>query len=551
MVERTIYQRAHVQASAGLAARTLCRVLLGVVAATVLLVVLLGDPAARADAISAPIAVHRLSGDVYEYDYIIPTGSGIYDHVGVHRVVQVTDGRPIASPNGVFLVHGDAWDFDAAFVGGTTPNQSVAVYLASRGVDVWGIDLGWTLVPSSTTDFSFMAHWGLQREINEVETALAFARTVRTLSGSSADKLTLMAWSRGGWIGYALLNEESQRPDSLRQVRAFIPVDNYFKVDDTTVRSNDCSFEQGVQSDIDNGIYAYSNAAVNQLGSLAQSAPDDPSSLFGTPYTNLQASLTYGAAVFELGGLLTPYYHYVGGVFPNENINNIPTDLAYTDVSRWNSFLESASPFETSTLIRDTYAITCSPGPNGPFDDHLNDITVPVLYVGAGGGFGRYGLYSLTLLGSKDVSTHIVSFYPPAQAAFDFGHVDLFYARNAQALVWTAIYNWLVVHAPGRPAGAAHDPAFRSPPMMRVGTMKDLDAGPARVRDADSGFQTLATEIARRGKSLKPDDSSAGRIAAAVRMVAARSLRPFRSSAARARTLVLSAASGGRAAGTS
>jgi hypothetical protein len=410
---------------------------------------------ARAAVSPVPTAVHRLSGNVYEYDYIIPTGSGPHDRIGVHRVVEVANGRPIVAANGAFLVHGDAWNFDAAFVGGPTASQSVAVYLASKGIDVWGIDLGWTLVPATTTDTSFMQTWGLQREIDEVETGLGFARAVRTVTGSSADKLTLMAWSRGGWIGYALLNEESQRPAILRQVRAFVPVDNYFKVDDPTVRANDCSFEQGVQSDIDNGIYAYSNAFVTQLGSLAQSAPNDPSPLFGAPYTNLQASLTYGAAAFELGGLLTPYYHYVGGVFPDENINNIPTGLVYTDVSRWNSFLESASPFETSTLIRDTYAISCTPGPTGPFDDHLRDITVPVLYVGAGGGFGRYGLYSLTLLGSRDVSSHIVSFYPPAQAAFDFGHVDLFYARDAHALVWTAIYNWLVAHAPGLPGSTS------------------------------------------------------------------------------------------------
>jgi hypothetical protein len=403
---------------------------------------------AHAAVTAAPVAVHRLSGNIYEYDYIIPTGTDVHHRVGVHRIVQVQNGRPITAPNAVFLLHGDIWNFDAAFVGGDTPSESVAVYLASKGLDVWGIDLGWTLVPTGTTDLSFMKGWGLQRDINDVEDAMAFARAVRAGSGSSAAKLALMAWSRGGWIGYALLNEESQEPEALRQVRAFIPVDNYFKVNDPTTRATVCSFEQSTEDDIESGIYGYDESAVAQLGTLAQNAPNDPSPIFGPPYTNLQASLTEGAATFQPSGLFTRFYHFVGGTFPANDINSIPTGLVYTNLVRWNAFLSSASPFESSTLIRDTYAITCGQGPTGPFDDHLADVTVPVLYVGAGGGFGRAGLYSLTLLGSRDVSSHIVSFDPPDKAAFDFGHVDLFNARDARQLVWTPIYKWLANHAP-------------------------------------------------------------------------------------------------------
>ena len=146
--------------------------------------------------------------------------------------------------------------------------------------------------------------------------------------------------------------------------------------------------------------------------------------------------------------LYSPFYHFVAGIFPDNDFTNIPTGLRYTTVSRWNAFLGAARPFESSTLLRDTDAITCSQRPTGAFDDHLADVTVPVLYVGAGGGFGRAGLYSLTLLGSKDITTHIVSFFPPDKAAFDFGHVDLFYARRAQQLVWRPIYHWLAQHSP-------------------------------------------------------------------------------------------------------
>ncbi len=131
-------------------------------------------------------------------------------------------------------------------------------------------------------------------------------------------------------------------------------------------------------------------------------------------------------------------------MFPDGDFHQLPTGLAYTDPTVFDDALATASPFEPVALVRDAWAVTCNPSHTSPFDNHLEDVTVPVLYVGAGGGFGRAGLYSLKLLGSKRVSTHIVSFYSPNQAAQDFGHGDLFTARRARQLVWAPIYNWLV-----------------------------------------------------------------------------------------------------------
>jgi len=52
----------------------------------------------------------------------------------------------------------------------------------------------------------------------------------------------------------------------------------------------------------------------------------------------------------------------------------------------------------------------------------------------------------LSLLGSEDVTHDIVSFYPPAEAVLDFGHVDLFTADDAPNLVWNNILLWLTDH---------------------------------------------------------------------------------------------------------
>ena len=92
----------------------------------------------------------------------------------------------------------------------------------------------------------------------------------------------------------------------------------------------------------------------------------------------------------------------------------------------------------------DGEALWC--GDDTPYDDHLEEITIPVFYVGAAGGFGKYGVYTTTLLGSydkDDVDTLIVELYPPGAAALDYGHFDLLFADNAESLVWKPIYKWI------------------------------------------------------------------------------------------------------------
>jgi hypothetical protein len=393
------------------------------------------------------VSRHQIVDHIYEYDYVIPTGNAPHDRVGVHRVVQEEHGHPQHSDQAIFMVHGDNWNFNNAFMRGNSSPDSLPVFLAQRGVDVWGIDLGWTLVPPDTTDFTFMRHWGLERNIDDVEQALSFARSVRTQTGSPNNRLVLLAWSRGGWIGYGLLNQESQMRIEDRNVRAYIPVDTLFKIQDPTIQGTICDLADSTGADLAAGIYAYSSATVVELGQLAITDPNGISPIFGPPYTNLDASLTVGAAAYQLNGpgFFAEFFHYVGGTFPGGDIWAIPDGLVYTPIAQWNNFLVSASPFEAVRLEYDTYTISCG-ATRTPFDNHLNDITVPVLYVGAGGGFASNGLYTLTLLGSQDVSSLIVGFYPPEQAALDFGHVDLFYGQDADDLVWSPIYQWLSQH---------------------------------------------------------------------------------------------------------
>ena len=76
-----------------------------------------------------------------------------------------------------------------------------------------------------------------------------------------------------------------------------------------------------------------------------------------------------------------------------------------------------------------------------PTPDPLSAVRVPTLYVGAGGGFGRSGLYTASLLGSTDRGALVVSL--TSDPLRDLGHGDILLAREAPSLFWDDILGWL------------------------------------------------------------------------------------------------------------
>jgi pimeloyl-ACP methyl ester carboxylesterase len=389
---------------------------------------------------------------VAEYSFKLRVGPGQYDVIGIHRVVKESAPNvPAPAAQAVFLAHGDLWGFRPAFLGevpavlplpsSTAP--SLPVFLAQNGVDVWGIDFRWTLVPGTNDiDLSFMQNWGLETDAADLGTAINVARVIRAASGNGFGPVTLLGWSRGGQIGYAYLNSETQLPARLRQVKNFIPADIYLKTDVAQFKSFACTRQQAEEGIIAGGTFANpTGILVAKLGSLAITNPNDASADV-PPFNNRQAALLVGEATYALQNGLepTPFYHMTGGTF---DANGVPTGLLYTTEQALFKLEKGASPFQPYREQAEADASTCELT-DVPFDDHLGDITVPVLYVGAGGGFGDSGLYTTSLLGSTDVTSNIVSL--SAQRAIDFGHADLFQGTNAQPLVWQPILTWLQAH---------------------------------------------------------------------------------------------------------
>ncbi len=135
-----------------------------------------------------------------------------------------------------------------------------------------------------------------------------------------------------------------------------------------------------------------------------------------------------------------PLYHLVGGPF--DAATQLPTGLTWTPEPAFFALLQRAVPYQAFAEVVDTEALLCGKL-DLPYDDHLADIAVPVLYVGAAGGFGAQGLYGLSLLGGPDKTARLVRLLPEASRAEDFGHADLFLATNAPEEVWTPILQWI------------------------------------------------------------------------------------------------------------
>lgn len=387
----------------------------------------------------------QVIGDIHESVYSVRTGKNAYDRIQLHRVVKQSAGEPAETRKAIFLVHGDAWGFNPAFMPAGSGGNSLAAYLAGQGADVWGIDLAWTLVPESTTEFGFMRQWGLQHDIDDVSQGIEAAQKIRR----DRTPFVVLGWSRGSWILYGLLNQEAGIPCARRKVRGAIPFDGGMEFSGESSRAFACGVAGFLSGEMAASRFAQSNVILRITGDAAINDPNGASITLPPQLslTNRQALIFVGAALFKLTGpSFSPQYHFAAGVFPNDDITQNPTGFAYSDESRFVSFARSASPYEPTRLMLETSQLACEPGLTGPFDRGLGSVQIPILAVGARGGFDSSAFSTLSYLGSRDVERLHIALKPDMAQALDFGHWDLLNARNAQGLVWSAIDRWLTAH---------------------------------------------------------------------------------------------------------
>ena len=388
-----------------------------------------------------------LTSDVAHYTFLVQVGPGEYDRILVHRVVKEDSPyRPIRTRHAIFLQHGDAVGFVKFLFGPAAPSapddHAAAIYLAQHDVDVWGIDQNWVLVPEETTDFGFMQDWGMDNQIENLNTGLAVARYTRLFTGNGFRKMHLLGYSSGGATGYAYINAEATIPYGHRHVRGFVCADMVYKYapEDDSHREFLCDDADFLRGRLESGDYGES-IIFAPVGELAANDPDGDSPII-PGLTNLQVALIFSAATFDLWPF-NVWWHYFGGTFDPET--GLPVDLNFTSIDGMTDFMQTACPWEALRFMYDLEVILCDEE-DVTWDDNLAMVDTPILYLEPAGGIGSTGRYTLGLLGSADIQIATASLRPPEQIVEDFGHIDMWTAPEAPDLVWAPLLEWITSH---------------------------------------------------------------------------------------------------------
>lgn len=381
----------------------------------------------------------ELGQGLAHYQFGVRLGPDVYDVVRIHRVVRERKpNHPVRTDAGVFMVGGSGQTFEAIFltpgIDEPDPLTSVPAYLAANEIDVWGIDLSFTQVPADLGDVSFMADWGVERDVDHTLAAMSIARLIRLRTGQGVGRLQLLGFSYGGAVAYAAAGRETQQPRRWRDIGGIVPVDFGIKTADEDLRAQACASVAAIRQQLADGTYRSDVSGAHTLARLALDDPGATSPVFGPPFTNFQAALFVGT---NPGA----FWHFVGVDFAP---SGLPAGLLYSDPVRWFGALEDAGSHPLRANL-DIGTSRCNEEETS-IDDHLSEISVPILYLGAGGGFGDEGLHSLTLTGSDDITVRIVTLQPAVPRAIDFGHADLFIGDDASVLAWEPLRGWLAAH---------------------------------------------------------------------------------------------------------
>jgi hypothetical protein len=383
----------------------------------------------------------ELPGGIAHYQFKLRLGPGAFDVIVVHRLIRESiPYRPVPTKSDIFMMTGSTQDFDDIFLtaGAEEINTKTSspLYLASKNIDVWGLDFAWTLVPAETEDFMFMKDWGIDRDIDHAMVAMSFARLVRALSIHKYDKLNVLGFCYSVPIAYGAAGRETQLPKCMRNIKGLIPVDFLMKYapEDEEFRDKSIARAANLKAEIESGIYV-DNAGITfqYLGNLAISNPDGNSEIF-PGLSNKQVLLFMGSNIWQLGNDYSQYWHFSGG-----DLN----DFFYCDFNRFLKLAVTCSPYEPKLQAYEV-ELLISETADVSFDDHLNKIKLPIFYLGANGGTGKLGEYTSSLTSSTDVTNYIVSV--DGNPITDYGHADLWMGRDADKLVWEPLRRWLVNH---------------------------------------------------------------------------------------------------------
>jgi len=379
-----------------------------------------------------------LTDGVRRIQYHFQVGAGEFDTIIVHRIV--TD-DPMRRRKALMLLPGTGLDVDALYLpslitDAVSDDYSPLIHMAAEGIDVWSADYRGSDLPSGITDFSFMADWGLATATSDMQLAIRFARLVRLFSGEGYSRIHVGGYSAGVSVAFAVASADAARHYGRRDIRGIVAVDDDFEVGpaNRAVACDDLAFFDSL---IEQGIFHDDLSFLIFIAGLAKNDPNGPSPIAGPDVTNLQ--FLNIIAVLPAEGTT---FHIFGGTFDDMGFP-VPvfTPQAFI-VDQANEFVP-ALPVQIS---REIAAVGCSVEPVSDLDGGLGNITAPVLHIGAAGGNANAVDFTLSLLGSEDITSTLVQVLEPGLEAFDYGHGDVFAATDADVRVWQPIADWVNAH---------------------------------------------------------------------------------------------------------
>jgi hypothetical protein len=384
--------------------------------------------------------------NIVHYRWTVRVGPGEHDVIGLHRVVKERrPDEPAALSQAVMFFPGSPTYFNGLYlpplISDVPPrDRAIAIYLAKNDIDVWGMDYRWAMVPESTTDFRFMKDWGILRDVEDGQIALTLARWIRGNWVQPSEPLFVSGLSYGGEISYAVAASDTQRPPKFKNVSGIIPLDYGLLFEGPDYQAEQCAYLDEVKQLRKGRVFFWDNRYMWDMGALAISDPTGTSP-FDAGFDNYHFALGVGGWPEDP---VIPW-HFAGSYL---DANGNPTGLRFTEERLFFDLLVgNEPPYSPNMIDLEDATVACNPSHRaGTFADHLEDITVPIFYVGAAGGFGHWGDYTTTLVASDDVMILIVQLLPDDMRDQDFGHADLLTATNAESLAWQPILQWIRAH---------------------------------------------------------------------------------------------------------
>jgi len=370
--------------------------------------------------------------------YLVQVGAGEFDTITIHRVSVERRGR---LRRALMLLPGTGLDVENLYLPrinseAVPDDYSPLIYAAQRGIDAWSMDYRGSDLPAGIEDYGFMADWGLATATTDAQLAMKFARLVRLFEGDGYRRIHVGGYSAGVSVAFSVASRDAARHQGRRDVRGIVVVDDAFDTDPATSQGA-CMALEMANADLAMGNFIEDLSFLNLIGGFAKADPYGPTP-FGPPgFTNLQF---FNLVVTSPSG--PEPFHIFGGA-PGEDGFPAPAFTPQNLAIDQGILFEPALPLVFS---RDLSAIRCSAEPVSELDGGLPGVRVPVLHVGAAGGNANAIDYTLSQIGSTDITTMLVRKLSPGEEAFDYGHGDVFAATDAAAEVWQPIVDWIKRH---------------------------------------------------------------------------------------------------------